>query len=227
MSEAVMKQKAGAQMNAQETESKAQGKKKISTKELVIIALFGSISMVLMLLEFSVPFALPFLKMDLSDLPAILATFIMGPAQGVAVAAIKVILNLLTNGTATAGIGELANFLGAVFYILPAALIYKHKKGKAGAALALIVATIVVGFACVLMNTYLTFPAYGKAYGMSMEVFVGMGTKINPSITNVFTLMMFSVLPFNLMKYGIASVVTFFTYKKMKHAIGMLFHEDK
>lgn len=193
--------------------------KRLATRTMVMVAMMGAVSMILMLFDFSVPFAPSFLKMDISDLPVILATFMMGPVEGTLVALIKIALKLVVKGTDTAFVGEIANIIGAVSYLLPAALVYHLKKGKSGAIAALTVGTLVVSFTSIIGNLYLTFPAFSKIYGMPMETIIAMGTAINGNITDLFTMMVFAVLPFNLFKYGILSVITFFVYKRLKNIL--------
>ena len=198
--------------------------KVLTVKNMVLIALFGAISMVLMLFDFPLPFAPAFIKFDFSDLPAILGTFMMGPVEGTLIVVIKILLKLLVKGTSTAFVGDLANLVYGICYILPAALVYKYKKGKLGAALSLIAGTIVVSIVCVFTNAYVMFPLYSELYGMPMEAIIGMGTAINPRITNIFTMMLFSILPFNLFKYGEVSEITFLVYKRLK---GVLFKNQE
>lgn len=193
--------------------------KRLATRTMVMVAMMGAVSMILMMFDFSVPFAPSFLKMDISDLPVILATFMMGPVEGTLVALIKIALKLVVKGTDTAFVGEIANIIGAVSYLLPAALVYHLKKGKSGAIAALTVGTLVVSFTSIIGNLYLTFPAFSKIYGMPMETIIAMGTAINGNITDLFTMMVFAVLPFNLFKYGILSVITFFVYKRLKNIL--------
>ena len=105
-------------------------KSRNSTRRLVLTAILGAISTLLMILEFPMPLIPPFVKMDFSELPVILGGFIMGPVDGTLIAVIKVVLNLLINGTTTAGIGELANLIYSLGYMLPAVFIYHKIKTK-------------------------------------------------------------------------------------------------
>ena len=190
--------------------------KVFTTRNMVMIALFGAASMVLMLVDFPLPFAPSFLKFDFADLPAILGTFMMGPVEGVLICVVKLLLKLAIKGSETAFVGEFANLIAGAAYMLPAALVYHFKKGKSGAVLSLAVGTIVVSIFGIFSNMFIMFPAYSKLYGLPMEVIIGMGTAVNPAIHDMFTLMLFAVLPFNIVKYGIVSVITFFVYKRLK-----------
>ena len=195
-------------------------KKIFSTKKLVLTALLGAIAAILMAFgEFATPITPSFIKMDLSELPIIIGTYIMGPVEGVIIAAIKILIKLLIKPTSTAYVGELANFLLTVCYILPAALVYHFRKSKTGAALSLAAGTVFTSFFAVFMNALFIFPFYSKFYGMPIEVIVGMGTEINSHITSLWSMMWISILPFNLLKYGVVSVITFLVYKRIKRVI--------
>lgn len=188
---------------------------KITTKKLVMIGMLGAISTVLMLIEFPMPFAPTFAKLDFSELPIILGGFMMGPFAGFMIAVIKIALNFILNGTTTMGVGELANLIGSLTYMYPAVLIYRKIRTKKGAAISLGIGTIVTSVCAIFGNMYLIFPVYAKVYGMSMDAIISMGTATNPLVTDMFTLMIFSMFPFNLVKYGLVSIITFFVYKRM------------
>ena len=100
------------------------------TKKMVLTAVLGAISGILMLLEFPLPLIPPFVKMDFSELPVVLGGFIMGPLNGSLIAVIKIVLNFLLNGTSTAGVGEIANLIYSLGYMLPAVFIYHKFRSK-------------------------------------------------------------------------------------------------
>lgn len=183
-------------------------------KKTVFIGMMGAVSTVLMMLNFSLPFVPGFLKFDISELPALFAGFFLGPVSGCSVIVVKVLLKLLFQGSDTAYVGEAMNIMGSVCFVLPTSLIYRWKHTKKGAVIAMTVSSVVVSIAFIFINAYIAFPLYSKLYGMPMEVIVGMGSAINPMITDVPTLMLFSVFPFNLFKHGVTSFVTYLIYKK-------------
>ncbi len=189
------------------------------TQRMVYIAMFGAISSVLMILEISVPLAPSFIKFDFSELPVVLGGYMMGPAAGAAIAVLKVALHLVLKGTSTMGIGELSNLIGSLCYMLPGVLIYRKIRTKKGATISLVIATLVVS--CVLLgtNTFFIFPAYAKILGMSIDTFVQMGAMTNPLVGSYFTLMVLSVFPFNIFKYGVISIITLTIYKRVKRAL--------
>lgn len=183
-------------------------------KKTVFVGMMGAVSTVLMMLNFSLPFVPGFLKFDISELPALFAGFFLGPVSGCSVILVKVLLKLLFQGSDTAYVGEAMNIMGSVCFVLPASLIYRWKHTKKGAVIAMTVSSVLVSIAFIFINAYIAFPLYSKLYGMPMEVIVGMGSAINPMITDVPTLMLFSVFPFNLFKHGVTSFVTYLIYKK-------------
>ena len=194
-------------------------KSRNSTKRLVLTAMLGAISTILMILEFPMPLIPPFVKMDFSELPVILGGFIMGPVDGMLIAVIKVVLNLFINGTTTAGIGELANLIYSLGYMLPAVIIYHRIRTKKGAVISLAVGTLVTSIISVILNIVLIFPVYAKLMGLDLNTIVSMCAEVNPYVNNMVTLMAFSMFPFNIFKYGVTSLITFILYKKLSHII--------
>lgn len=183
---------------------------------LVKVAMLSAVATVLMLFEFPLPFlAPPFYELDFSELPVLIGAFSLGPIAGIFIELIKVLLNLVINGTITAGVGELANFLMGISYVIPAALIYNHRKCKKNAVLGLLVGSIsMVIFSC-MINAYILIPAYGTALNIPMDAFVGMGNAIFPIVDNLTKLVLFCVAPFNLVKAILVSVLTLILYKKI------------
>lgn len=196
--------------------------RKISVREMTIAALFGALSAILMILEFPMPFVLPFIKMDFSELPVILAGYMMGPLAGIIVVIIKIGLNFLINGTTTAGVGEIANMCGSFIYMLPAVLFYQQHRTRKRAAISLVISTLLVSVVIVIMDAFIIFPVYAKAFGMNMDAIIGIGNSMNPYITDSLTLMLFSVFPFNLFKYAVSSVITFVVYKRLKKTLHLV-----
>lgn len=188
--------------------------KKVNTLWFVRVAMLSAVATILMLFEFPLPFiAPPFYEIDLSEVPVFIGAFAMGPVAGVTIEAVKVLLNLVINGTMTAGVGEMANFVMGALFVLPGALIYKRKKTKAKAVLGLIIGTIVMTVSSCFINAYIMLPVYAGAFKMPIDVIVGMGTKICPAVDTMFEFVLFCVAPFNLLKGVIVSVVTILIYK--------------
>ena len=196
-----------------------------TTARLTITAMFGALAALLMLLEFPIFFTLPFIKLDFSDVPVILGTYMLGPLWGCVIAFIKIALNFVLNGTTTGGIGELANLLFTLAYILPAGLIYRVKRTKSGAVLSLAVATLIASATAVILDLLIVFPVYMELFGLSMEVVVGMATKTNSLVKSEVSMMLLSVFPANLLKYTLASIITFFAYSPLRKLINSVTHK--
>ena len=188
--------------------------KQTSVKKTVLIGMLGAVSAVLMLLNLSLPFAPGFLKFDISELPALFAGFFLGPLSGCGVVTVKILLKVLFQGSDTGYIGELMNVMGSICFILPASLIYRWKHNKQGAIIAMTVSTVLVSAAFIFINAYIAFPLFSQLYGMPMDVIISMGTAVNPMITDLPSLMLFSVFPFNLFKHGVTSFITYLIYKR-------------
>jgi len=196
-------------------------RKKLNTRMIAQIGMLGAIAVVLMLFEIPLPFAPSFYEIDFSEVPVLIGCFSMGPMAGVLIELIKIILNLCINGSVTAGVGELANFVIGCALVLPAAFIYKKKKTKKGAIIGLVTGTLFMTISGCFINAYVMLPTYAKAFGMPIEALVEMGSAVNASITDLFTFVMFAVVPFNLLKGVIVSIIVLLIYKKISPILKM------
>ena len=186
-----------------------------STHYITYTAIFACLAGVLMFLEIPLFFAPSFYKIDLSEMPVLICTFYLGPVAGVAAELVKIMVKLLLKGTSTAFVGEFANFVVGCSFVLPASIVYHARPGKRMALIGMLTGTLVMTVFGSAFNAIYLLPKFAALYGMPMEVIVGMGTKINPSITSVSTLVLFAVVPFNLLKGVIDSVLTFLLYKRI------------
>ncbi|MGM9522763.1 MAG: ECF transporter S component [Oscillospiraceae bacterium] len=195
-------------------------KKKLSPARYVAyIGMFAALAGVLMLIEIPLFFAPSFYKMDLSEIPVLICTFSMGPVAGVVCELIKVIVKLLLKGTTTAFVGDFANFVVGCAMVLPASIIYHMKRTKEGAVIGLMTGGIIMTVFGSLFNAVYLLPAFSELYGIPLDVIVGMGTEVNSAINSVSTLVLFAVVPFNVLKSVIVSIVTMLLYKRVKHII--------
>ena len=151
--------------------------KKINVRGVSVSAIMGVVGFVLMCLEFALPAIIPsFIKLDFSELPALVAAFSFGPVYGGLVCLVKNLLHLFM--TSSAGVGELSNFvLGAVF-TFTAGLIYRHNKTRGGALMGSICGAAAMAAVSVITNYFFVYPAYTVLYGMPREVIVKMYSEI-------------------------------------------------
>ena len=113
-----------------------------ATRMIVCVGMLAAISTILMLFEFPLPFLAPgFYELDFSEVPILIGAFALGPVAGVLTELVKVLLNLVVNGTQTAFVGEFANFVMGCMFVLPASLIYKMKKSRKHAVIGLAAGT--------------------------------------------------------------------------------------
>lgn len=192
-----------------------------TTHHITVAAMLSAVSFVLMFIEFPIPVMPSFIKMDISDLPALLGAFALGPVYGVVIELLKNLLHILIKGTSSAFVGELSNFLlGAVFTFV-AGLIYQRRKDRKGALLAAVTGALLMGLVCIPINYFLVYPAYVVCYGMPMDAIIGMYQAILAPIAAFPTenallncLTVFN-LPFTFCKGMIDVLICFLIYKPL------------
>ncbi len=190
-------------------------KKKIMSgfqiRKMTVTAILAAVSTVLMFLSFNVPFMPSFIKMDFSELPALIAAFAYGPLSGVIVCLIKNLINLLS--TQTGGVGELSNFILGCAFVLPAGLIYKHKKTKKSAVLGALLGAVIMAAFSMVSNYYIVYPIYTKF--MPMDVIIAAYSSILPSIKNLWQALFIFNLPFTFVKGLVNVLIATLIYKPL------------
>ena len=185
------------------------------------IGMLSAIAVVLMLFEIPLPFAPAFYEIDFSEVPVLIGCFAMGPLAGAAIEFLKILLNFAINGTTTAGVGEIANFLIGCSLVVPAALIYRWKRTRTGAIIGMITGTVFMTVVGCFLNAFVLLPTYAVAFGMPIDGLVQMGTAVNSAITSLTTFVLFAVAPFNLLKGTLVSLIVFLIYKKISPVFKM------
>lgn len=184
-----------------------------TTRNMVKISILAVISMVLMIFDISTWFAPPFLKIDLGDLPALIGAFAMGPMAGVLIQFVKNILHLLVEGSMTGGVGELSNFIVGSIFAYTAGFIYHRNKTFKSALIALLVGVLAMTTVASLSNYFIVFPLYAKL--IPMDQIIEMSAAINSLVVDYKTMILYAVVPFNLLKGSIVSAVTILIYKRI------------
>jgi len=196
--------------------NKTEGKSnRLETVTIAKIAILGAVASLLMLFEIPLFFAPGFYKLDFSEVAVLLGAFSMGPVAGIVIEAVKILLNFFIDGSITAGVGELANFLIGCSFIVPAAVIYKMKKTRKNAVVGLVAGTVTMAVFGALMNIYVLLPVYAAAFKMPIDAIVQMGTKVNSRIADIYTFILFATVPFNILKGFLSSLITILIYKKL------------
>ena len=202
---------------AAETAKKAGTTRNTGVRTMVQIAMLAAVATVLMLWEVPLPFIAPsFYKMDLSEVPIMIGAFAMGPLAAAVIELIKILLNFVLNGTTTAGVGELGNFIMGCALVMPAGFIYKQAKTKKHAIIGMATGIVCMAVASALVNGLLLLPAYGKAFGMPVDAFIQMGSAVHGSVHNLLTFAALIIFPFNLFKYTLTSLIVFLIYKRIR-----------
>ncbi len=193
---------------------------KTRVNKLVIMAMMSAVAVVLMYFEFPVPFiAPPFYEMDLSEIPIMIGSFMLGPTAGIIMEAVKVILKIFIKGTSTAFVGDFANFILGCAFVLPASIIYHFKKSRKMALIGLATGALTLIIAGMAMNAFYLLPKYSQLYGIPVESFIEMGNKITPAINDIYTFVALAVAPFNLVKSVAVSSITMLLYKPLSKLI--------
>ncbi len=187
---------------------------KLKLRKFTVSGIFGALGFVLMLLEFPLPFIIPsFIKLDFSEIPALIAAFAYGPLYGILVCAIKNVLHIFV--TTSAGVGEISNFiLGAVF-VFTAGIIYKKDHSRKGALIGAVVGAVVMAVISIFTNYFIVYPAFVVIYGMPMNAIIGMYKALLPAADNLFKALVIFNLPFNTVKGILDAAVCFAVYKRL------------
>lgn len=179
------------------------------------IALLSAIAFILMLFQFPLPIFPGFLQIDFSDLPALLGAFALGPFAGMVIEALKNLLHALIKGTQTGGVGELSNFIVGSALVVPAGFVYLKQKTKKGAVKGLVVGVLSMAVIASLSNYFLVLPLYQKVLGMPLEIIVESSSKVNSAIVDLRSLIIYGIMPFNLVKGTATAIVTILLYKRL------------
>lgn len=181
------------------------------THKLVVTAMLSAVAAILMFLEFSVPIMPSFIKLDISELPALLASFSLGPVYGMAVCLVKNLVNL--THTSTGGVGELCNFLMGVTFVVPAGLLYRKMKNRKGALLGSLIGAVIMAVVSVPLNYFITYPIYSVF--MPMEGIIGMYQLILPFVDNLLECLLIFNMPFTFVKGMLDVLLAFLIYKPL------------
>ena len=186
-----------------------------STKTIAKVGVLSAIAYVLMFISVPLPIFPSFLKIDLSDIPAIFGGMSLGPMAGLAIVIVKNFLQGITAST-TGGVGEFANIVIGGSYVLIICLFYRKLKGTKGVLSGGLVGIVVMTIMGCIMNYYIMMPLYATVYGMPLDQIIQMGTVINPKVTDLYTFVIWMIAPFNMVKAVLMTAVTLPLFKKVE-----------
>lgn len=193
-----------------------------SAGSITVIAILTAISLILYLfVKFPLPFIFPsWLDFQISDLPALLGGFALGPVAGAVIIVLKCCLKMLFGLSSTANVGELADILVGIAFVVPAAIIYSKFRSKKSAIAGLAVGTASAVVVSVLANAFVLIPFYTKSFGM--EAIVGMVQALYPNVNGDNFLAYYlplAVAPFNILRCVLSGVLTYLVYKPLSKAL--------
>lgn len=191
---------------------------------ITLTAVLSAFSFALMFIEFPVPVMPPFIKFDISDLPALFGAVTLGPIYGVIIQLIKNLLHILLKGSSSMFVGEASNFLLGSVFCLVTSLIFKSKKFKT-ILIPSIIGSVIMGIISVPVNYYIIYPAYVKFYNLPLDSIIEMYKAILNSVSEIPTknvllncLLIFN-LPFTAIKGIIDAILCAVAYKPLKKTI--------
>ena len=195
-------------------EVKTSMKTRANVRKMTVTAMLSAVAFVLMFLDTAVPFMPSFIKLDLSELPALIASFALGPVWGVIVCLIKNLLHLTM--TQTGGVGELSNFILGASFVLPAGLIYHHKKTKKTAIIGAFVGAVVMGIVSFPSNLFIVYPVYYNF--MPKEVIISAYQALIrfATIDSIEQCLLFFNVPFTILKGLLSAIVTIVIYQPLR-----------
>lgn len=191
--------------------TKANKPAKSNIAKMAIVGVLSAIAYLLMFMEFSVPLMPVFIKMDLSDFPALIGSLAVGPAGGIIIALIKNLLHLTV--TSTGGVGELSNFILNAVFILPAGLLYKKKKLKKSACGGAVLGAILMALVSVVSNYFVVYPVYYNF--MPADTILAAYQAIFPGVKSILQSLIVFNMPFTFVKAMISVVITFLVYNHL------------
>ena len=183
---------------AQNQNGQIQNTNRWSTKQLVTMALMCAIAILLSFIEFPIFPAASFLKLDISFVPSAVMGFAFGPGPGVLVGVACAVAHGIISGN---WVGCIMNIIACCAFVIPAAIIYKRNHTFKGAMVGLVVAIVCLVIAAIIANLIID-PAF---YGIPFDVVAGL---IVPAI-----------LPFNIIKGVVISLLTGIVYKSISNLI--------
>jgi riboflavin transporter FmnP len=186
-------------------------------RRTAFLSLLSTIGFLLMFVEVPLPMFPAFLKIGVSEIPALIGAILFGPLAGVAVELIKNVLHFLLVSPDGMGIGELSNFIaGSTFVIVSVFFMRKLWQSKINFWIGMIAGTLAMAFIMSVANYFIFIPAFAYVMGMSVSDIIGWSQRANSSITNLWALILYAILPFNLIKGLVETVITYPIYNRLR-----------
>ena len=196
-----------------------EAKKVMFSRTMVTVGLLSALAYVLMLLES--PAYIGFLRIEFSDVPAVVGGLSFGPIAGVFIELVKNLLKVISN-TKTIGAGELANLIVGCAYVLPLCVIYRKFRSKYNLLVGFVAGTVTMCLAGIVANYFITLPFYSQMFG-GMDSLIDMVGRLTPGflpkIDSLWSIVIIGITPFNVVKGILISVVSFYVYKIVRRPL--------
>ncbi|MGI6239031.1 MAG: ECF transporter S component [Christensenellales bacterium] len=183
--------------------------------KLALGGMLSALATILMFLSFNVPLMPSFIKLDFSELPALIGAYALGPVGGLLICLVKNLVNVTF--TTTGGIGELSNFLIGALFVVPAGLIFRKSPTRKGALVGGLVGAAAMATLSVFTNYYVVYPVY-TAF-MPMDTILGMYRAISPSVETLWDALIRFNLPFTFVKGALSAGMCFVVFKPLERLI--------
>lgn len=188
-----------------------QKKQLFTTSDLVKVALLSALAVLLQLFDFPIGIFPSFYELDFSDVPAMIGAVIIGPYAGVFIELIKNLIHMLR--TSSAFVGEFANFMIGAAIVIPLGIYCRKDKSTKGFIIGSVSGVIFMAIVGAILNAYVLLPLYAKMFNCDIMDFVAMSTVIFPFIDTYTKFIFLTVIPFNLFKGAIVTLVATFLFK--------------
>ncbi|MFI3166806.1 MAG: ECF transporter S component [Bacillota bacterium] len=191
-----------------------------NTRSIATMALLTALSYILyVFVKFPLPFLFPsFLDIQFSDLPIILGSYMFGVGGGILMTIIRFLLKMPLSSTAM--VGEFADLLITIAYIIPATIVFKKLQRNNKLVISLVIGSISATLMAVLANQFLLIPFYVKFFfGGDFSTLIAIVKPLYPSVTeDTFYIFyqLLAVIPFNIMRLSICSVIAGISRKKLE-----------
>ena len=137
-----------------------------------------------------------------------------GPISGIVIILIKTVVKLPM--TSSLGVGELADLIYSIAFILPASLIYQRHRNIKGALVSLSIATLIQLIVSCFITSFAILNFYIFVMGWDEARIIQACTAVNPNVTSLgWTFFFYIALPFNALKDIAVVVITFLLYKRL------------
>lgn len=190
---------------------------KNKTRIITQTAIFTAIAVAVSFLEFPLPFFPSFYKLNLSDAVVLIGGFSLGAIEGVIIVFLRMVLSFFIKGTSTFFVGDVANCVLSIFFVLPSFIIYRKNRTLKGAIIGMTISVFSLLFFSAILNYFVLVPLYSLALMVPIKNLLSLF-----HVNSLVEFILFFVLPFNLLKGILCSLLALMTYKRLSKFINKI-----